>query len=189
MDEEQSAGEVMVLALIDQADRLGKSAKLTQQELGKQIGELVAMEAHIKAAVASIHAAVKNLEGERNQLKAMRPELEQSAAWAMREALREHRDDIKTEISAGMTAPLSHIQQAADHVRQNFKETKWLTITSYILLGTVLGLFAGYLPMRGSVKALEEHVMLIDHYLAAQQPPPAVATPAPASTPSHKGKK
>ena len=179
MNEEQSAGEVMVLALIDQADRFGKSAKATQQELDKQIRELAAMEARVTTAVASIHAAIKNLEGERARLQGIGPTLQQNAAWAMRESLREHSDEIETQINAGMATPLAQIKQASDHVRQNVRDTNWTMYVAMLLVGAVLGLFVGYLPMRSSVKALEEHVNQIDQHLAAQQSQPAM-TPAPA---------
>ena len=199
MDEEQGAGEVMALALIDHADKLGKSARLTQQTLEKQIEELVAMEARVKVAVQSIHAAVKSLEGERVKMEAERaklqavgPELQKGAVWAMRETLREQAGQIKyemrTEVSGALVEPLQSIQQGARHVRENVKETKWLTIVSYILLGCVLGLMGGYVPVRHSIVNLEEQVTAIDQYLGAQQQAAAAATTSPAPAQDHKRK-
>ncbi len=200
MDEAQGAGEVMALALIDHADLLGKSARATQQTLEKQIGELVAMEARVKTAVQSIHGAVKSLEAERVKMEAERaklqavgPALEQNAVWAMRETLREQAGQIKremrTEVSDALVEPFKDIERGAKHVRENVKETKWLVIVSYVLLGMVLGLMGGYWPMRSSVKMLEEHVTAIDQALGAQQQAAAAAaSPAPAQDHKKKGK-
>jgi len=199
MDEAQGAGEVMALALIDHADQLGKSARMTQQTLEKQIEELVAIEARVKVAVQSIHAAVKSLEGERVKmeaervkLKAVGPELQQGAVWAMRETLREQAAQIKHEMRAevkeALVEPLQSIQHGARHVRENVKETKWLTIVSYVLLGCVLGLMGGYVPVRRSIVNLEEHVTAIDQYLGAQQQAAAAAAASPTSPQDHKKK-
>ncbi len=199
MDEAQGAGEVMALALIDHADLLGKSARATQQTLEKQIEELVAMEARVKVAVQSIHAAVKSLEGERVKMEAERanlqavgPALQQSAVWAMRETLREQAGQIKyemrTEVSGALVEPLQSIQHGARHVRENVKETKWLTIVSYMLLGAVLGLVVGYVPVRRSIVNLEEHVTAIDQALGAQQQAAAAAAASPAPAQDHKKK-
>ena len=199
MDEAQGAGEVMALALIDHADLLGKSARTTQQALEKQIEELVAMEARVKTAVQSIHGAVKSLEAERVKMEAERaklqavgPALEQNAVWAMRETLREQAGQIKREmrieVSGALVEPLENIQRGARHVRDNVKETKWLVIVSYVLLGMVLGLMAGYWPMRRSVVNLEEHVTAIDQALGAQQQAAAAAAASPAPGQDHKKK-
>ncbi len=198
MDETQGAGEVMALALIDHADLLGKSARTTQQALEKQIEELIAMEARVKTAVQSIHGAVKSLEAERVKMEAERaklqavgPALEQNAVWAMRETLREQASQIKremrTEVSDALVEPLKDIERGAKHVRENVKETKWLVIVSYVLLGMVLGLMGGYWPMRSSVKMLEEHVTAIDQALGAQQQAAAAAA-SPAPGQDHKKK-
>lgn len=186
MDQEQSAGEVMVFGLIDQADRLGKSAKLSQQALAEQIEELAQVRELMAETIESVQVAIRNLEAERVRLQSVRPALEQSAAWAMREALREESEKIETHLNAGMATPLRQIQQAAGHVGQNFREAKWLLIVGYVLLGTVLGLLLGYFPMRSSINALEEHVTSIDHYLAALQS--AATLPSPAPQPAQKGK-
>ena len=199
MSEEQSAGELMVFGLIEQADRLAKSTSFTQATLSKQIEELVAMEARVNAAVQSIHGAVKNLEGERvkleaerAQLKAIGPTLQQNAVWAMRETLREQAGQIKaemrTEVTGALIEPLEDIQKGARHVRDNVKETKWLTLVCYVVLGAVMGLAVGYMPLRSDVNALVEHVDNIDHFLTAKQAPPAVTAPASVPGKDHKGK-
>ena len=134
-------------------------------------------------------AAIKNLEGERARLQGVGPTLQQNAAWAMQESFREHSDKIEAQISAGMAVPLDQIKQAAAQVRQNVREANWVMYVGMLLIGTVLGLFVGYLPMRSSVKALEEHVNQIDSRLAAQQPQVNPAAPESAHTPNRKGKK
>ena len=188
-----SAGEMMVFGLIEQADRIGKSALATQKDLAEQIEHLgEVQEWAVKAGVElqkQAAAAIKNLESERTRLQGVGPTLQQNAAWAMRESLREHSDKIEAQISAGMAVPLDQIKQAATQVRQNVREANWVMYVGMLLIGTVLGLFAGYLPMRSSVKALEEHVNQIDSYLAAQQPQTAPVTPESSHTPAHKGKK
>ena len=188
-----SAGEMMVFGLIEQADRIGKSALATQKDLAEQIEHLGEVQKWaVKAGVElqkQAAAAIKNLEAERTRLQNAGPTLQQNAAWAMQEAIREHRDRIETQISAGMVVPLDQIKQAAAQVRQNIRDANWMVYVGMLLIGTVLGLFAGYLPMRSSVKALEEHVNQIDSYLAAQQPQAAPVTPEPSHTPNHKAKK
>ena len=135
---------------MDHADELGKSARLTQESLEKRIEALAAMEARVLAAVQGIHAAVKNLEGERARLQAVGPGLQQNAAWAMRETLREQSGEIEGHMRSGMAEPLRDIRQAASHVLSNVKETRWLIIAAYITLGMVLGLALGYLPVRST---------------------------------------
>ena len=188
-----SAGEMMVFGLIEQADQMGKSTLAIQRDLAEQIQHLgQVQEWAVKAAVElqkQAAAAIKNLEAERVRLQNAGPTLQQNAAWAMQEAIREHRDKIETQIRAGMAAPLDQIKQAATQVRQNVRVTNWMVYVGMLLIGTVLGLFAGYLPMRSSVKALEEHVNQIDSYLAAQQPQTAPVTPEPSHALAHKGKK
>ncbi len=199
MSEEQSAGEVMAFGIIDQANQLAKSARMTQQALELQIEELVAMEAQVNAAVQSMYGAVKSietervkLEGERAQLKAIGPTLQQNAVWAMRETLREQagqiKAEIRTEVMGALIEPLEDIQAGAMHVRQNVRESTWLTKFSFVALGCALGLVVGYVPVRSDLNALVEHVNHIDHYLAAQQPPPAVTAPGLIPGKDHKGK-
>lgn len=172
---------------------------MTQQALELQIEELVAMEARVNVAVQSMYGAVKSietervkLEGQRAQLKAIGPTLQQNAVWAMRETLREQAGQIKaemrTEVMGALIEPLEDIQKGARHVRDNVKETKWLTLVCYVVLGAVMGLAVGYMPLRSDVNALVEHVDNIDRFLTAKQTPPAVAAPAPIPGKDHKGK-
>ena len=199
MSEEQSAGEVMAFGIIDQANQLAKSARMTQQALELQIEELVAMEARVNAAVQSMHGVAKSFEGERAKLAAERtklaavsPTLQQNAVWAIQEAIREQgsqiRMEMRAEVREGMVQPLQDIQAGARHVRDNVKEAKWLTLVCYVVLGAVMGLAVGYMPLRSDMNALVEHVDNIDHFLTAKQTPPAVAAPAPIPGKDHKGK-
>ena len=178
MEEEQGqgAGEMMVFGLIEQADRIGKSALATQRELAAQIQQLSQVQ-------AGIQTAIQELAAERVALGTMRPTLAGYAAKAMREAIAAESGDIKILTKHSLSQPLLDIEQAASHVRQNVRETRWLTISLYVVLGMALGLAAGYLPLRSDVNRLVEHVNQIDGYLAAQQPQPA---PAPAPQPSGK---
>lgn len=199
MSAEQNAGELMVFGLIEQADRLSKSASLTQATLGKQIEELVSMEARVKTAVQSIHVAIKSLESERvkmeaerTKLQAVGPTLEQNATWAMRETLREQAGQIKyemrSEVREALVQPLQDIEHGAGHVRQNVKDTKLLTTAIVFLIGCMLGLGLGYVPVRRSIVNLEEHVTAIDQALGAQQQAAAAAAANPAPLQDHKKK-
>ena len=201
MEKAQGAGEVMALALMDHAGQLGESARITQEALAKEIEQLVAMEARVKVAVQSIHVVVQRLEDERVKMEAERaklqaigPALQQQAIWAMRETLREQsgqiKTEMKTEVRNALDEPIRHIKDGAGYVRQNVKETRWLTILCYGLLGCVLGLMGGYMPIRRSVIDLEEHVTAIDQALAAKQQavPATAAAPAPTRDQKKKAK-
>ena len=186
-------GDSMMFGLIEHTERVEETMAETQRVLTQRIQELAQVqEWAVKAAVElqkQATTAIKNLEGERARLQSVGPTLQQNAAWAMRESIREQSDKIETQISAGMAVPLDQIKQAATQVRQNVRDANWMVYVGMLLIGVVLGLFAGYLPMRSSVKALEEHVNQIDSYLAAQQPQTAPVTPEPSHTSNHKGKK
>ena len=146
----------------------------------------------VKAAVElqkQAAAAIKNLEAERAQLQASRTGLERNAVQAIQNAVRSQTAEIERHTTQALATPLHAIGQAAAQVRQNVRDATWMVYVGMLLIGTVLGLFAGYLPMRSSVKALEEHVNQIDSYLAAQQPQAAPVTPEPSHTPNHKAKK
>ena len=189
-----SAGEMMVFGLIEQADRIGKSALATQQDLTEQIQHLGQLqEWAVKAAVElqkQAAAAIKNLEGERARLQGVGPTLQQNAAWAMRASIREHRDKIETQISAGMAVPLDQIKQAAAQVRQNISEISWLVRSLILAAGIVIGLALGWLPFRSSLNHLQEQEDRSEPYLATQQQQQAApVTPEPSHAPAHKGKK
>ena len=184
-----SAGEMMVFGLIEQADRIGKSALATQQDLAEQIQHLgQVQEWAVKAAMElqkQAAAAIKNLEGERARLQGVGPTLQQNAAWAMQESIREHSDKIETQISAGMAVPLDQIKQAAAQVRQNISEISWLVRSLILAAGIVIGLALGWLPFRSSLNHLQEQEDRIEQYLVTQQQqkqaPPV--TPEPSHAP------
>jgi len=189
---ESSAGEMMVFGLIEQADRMGKTAQGTQRALTEQIQELVQVQAWAVQAAVELQkradAAIKSLEAERARLQGTQMNLERNAVQAIHDAVEKQSGNIEQQIVQAFAAPLQKMKQAAGHVRQNVREANWLLYLAMLLIGVVLGLFAGYLPMRSSMKALEEHVTLIDQYLPAQQPlAPVLSAPDP-HAPAHRGK-
>jgi len=187
MGVEQSTGEVIAFGIIDQANELAKSARMTQQALELQIEELVAMEAQVNAAVQSMHDVAKSFEGERAKLAAERtklaavsPTLQQNAVWAVQEAIREQgsqiRMEMRAEVREGMVQPLQDIQACAGHVRQNIRDTKWLVSGVVLLVGMLLGFGAGQYRVRTSQSHLETqmngiqgNVDLIEGYLQRQE--------------------
>ena len=189
---ENSAGEMMVFGLIEQADRMAKTAQGTQRALTEQIQELVQVQAWAVQAAVELQkradAAIKNLEAERARLQGTQTNLERNAVQAIHDAVEKQSGNIEQQTLQAFAAPLQEMKQAAGHVRQNVRETNWLHYLAMLLIGVVLGLFAGYLPMRSSVKALEEHVTLIDQYLAAQQLPAAAPVTPDPHAPAPKGK-
>ncbi len=94
-----SAGEMMVFGLIEQADRIGKSALATQQDLSEQIEHLgQVQEWAVKAAVElqkQTASAIKNLEVERAQLQASRTGFERNAVQAVQNAIRDQSAEIE----------------------------------------------------------------------------------------------
>jgi hypothetical protein len=70
---ESSAGEMMVFGLIEQADRMGKSAQGTQRALTEQIQELAQLQEWTANAAVELQkradAAIKSLEAERVRLQ------------------------------------------------------------------------------------------------------------------------
>ena len=185
------AAHVMAFALIDQAERLGRSTEQAQQALTAQIGKLVELRGEIAAAV-------KNLEAERGRLQGVGPLLQQNAAHAMRLTLQEQGEMIGTKMSSALDRTVQHleraggqIERAAGHVRQNVRETNWLMICLYFVSGMLATLLLVYLPLRGDINRLQEQGDRIEQYLAAQQkqqPAPAPASPEPPRAPAHKGK-
>jgi hypothetical protein len=189
---ESSAGEMMVFGLIEQADRMGKSAQGTQRVLTEQIQELAQVQAwSVQAAVElqkRADAAIKGLEAERAQLHSTHRILQTNAVQAIHDAVRNQSEDIERQTVRAFAAPLYEIKQAADHVRQNMKETSWLMISLMLSTGLVIGLMLGYWPLRSSQNNMQEQLNRIEQYLAAQQQ----AVPAPAASdvhaPAHKRK-
>ena len=188
-----SAGEMMVFGLIEQADRIGKSALATQQDLTEQIQHLGQIqEWTVKAAVElqkQAATAIKNLEAERAQLQATRTGLERNAVQAIQNAVRSQSAEIERHTTQALATPLHDIGQAAAQVRQNIKETSWLMTGLLVTLGIVLGLVLGWLPFRSSLNHLQEQEDRIEQYLATQQQQAAPVTPEPSHAPTHKVKK
>jgi hypothetical protein len=188
-----SAGEMMVFGLIEQADRIGKSALATQQDLAEQIEHLgQVQEWAVNAAVElqkQAATAIKNLEAERAQLQASRTGLERNAVQAIQNAVRQQSAEIERHTTQALAVPLHDIGQAAAQVRQNIKETSWLVTGLILALGIVLGLVLGWLPFRSSLNHLQEQEDRIEQYLATQQQQAAPVTPEPSHAPAHKGKK
>ena len=189
-----SAGEMMVFGLIEQADRIGKSALATQQDLAEQIEHLgQVQEWAVKAAVElqkQAAAAIKNLEAERAQLQASRTGLERNAVQAIQNAIRSQTAEIERHTTQALATPLHAIGQAAAQVRQNISEISWLVRSLILAAGIVLGLALGWLPFRSSLNHLQEQEDRIEQYLATQQQQQAApVTPEPSHAPAHKGKK
>lgn len=187
-----SAGEMMVFGLIEQADRIGKSAQSTQRALAEQIEGLVELQEWTAGAALELQkkaeAAIQNLEAERAQWQNARVNLERNAVQAIHDAVRRQSGDIERQTVQAFAAPLEEMQQAAGYVRQSVKEVSWLMIGLMVAGGLVLGLLLGYWPMRRSQNSMQEQLNRIEQYLAAQQPPvPAVAAPD-VHAPAHKGK-
>lgn len=193
MAEEQaagSAGEMMVFGLIEQADRIGKSAQSTQRALAEQIESLGELQEWTAGAAEQLQkraeAAIKSLEAERVQWQNARVNLERNVVQAIHDAVRNQSAEIERQTIRAMASPLQDIGQAAAQVRQNVKETSWWMVALLIAAGTILGLALGWLPFRSSLNNLQEQGNRIEQYLAAQQ---SVTAPAPFPTPAHKGKK
>jgi hypothetical protein len=187
---ESSAGEMMVFGLIEQADRIGKSAQGTQRALTEQIQELAQLQEWTVKAAQELQkradAAIKSLEAERVQWQGARVGLERNAVQAIHDAVRKQSGDIERQTVQAFAAPLQQIQQAAGYVRQNMKEVSWLMISLMFSAGLVVGLLLAYWPMRSSQNNMQEQLNRIEQYLAAQQPPTPAASDVHA--PAHKGK-
>lgn len=198
-----SAGEMMVFGLIEQADRIGKSAQGTQRLLTEQIEELAQLQQWAVTAALDLQkraegsavvlkqqaeAVLKSLEAERAQLQGARVNLERNAVQAIHDAVRKQSGDIERQTVQAFAVPLQDMQRAAGYVRQNMKEVSWLLISLIFAGGLVVGLLLGYWPMRSSQNNMQEQLNRIEQYLAARQP----SAPAPAApdvhAPAHKAK-
>ena len=195
MAEEQaagSAGEMMVFGLIEQADRIGKSAQSTQRALAEQIEGLGELQEWTAGAAEQLQkraeAAIKSLEAERVQWQNARVNLERNAVQAIHDAVRKQSAEIERQTVQAMATPLRDIGQAAAQVRQNVKETSWLMIVLVLTGGIVIGLALSWLPFRSSINSLQEQGNRIEQYLANQQQAvPAGSTST--QTPTHKVRK
>jgi hypothetical protein len=189
---ESGAGEMMVFGLIEQADRMGKSAQGTQRALTEQIQQLAQVQAWAVQAAVELQkqadAAIRSLEAERARLQGTQMNLERNAVQAIHDAVEKQSGKIERQTVQAFAEPLQEMKQAAGFVRQSLKEVSWLLIGLMVSLGLVLGLMLGYWPVRTSQNNMQEQLNRIEQYLAAQQPP-APAPPAPdAHAPAHKGK-
>lgn len=94
-----SAGEMMILGLIDHADCLGKSAQSTQHALTEQIQELAQLQQWTVNAALELQkqadAAVKKLEAERVRLQGTQATLQTNAVQALHDAVRLQAGDIR----------------------------------------------------------------------------------------------
>jgi ElaB/YqjD/DUF883 family membrane-anchored ribosome-binding protein len=188
---ESSAGEMMVFGLIEQADRMGKSAQGTQRALTEQIQELAQLQEWAVNAAVELQkradAAIQKLEAERARLQGTQMNLERNAVQAIHDAIRKQSDDIERQTVNAFAAPLQEMKQAAGFVRQSLKEVSWLLIGLMVSVGLVLGLMLGYWPMRSSQNNMQEQLNRIEQYLVAQQQSTPAAAPDP-HAPAHKGK-
>ena len=189
---ESSAGEMMVFGLIEQADRMGKSAQGTQSALTEQIEELKQLQVWTVHAAVELQkqadAVIKKLEAERVRLQGTQMNLERNAVQAIHDAVRKQSSDIERQTVQAFAAPLQDIQQAAGYVRQNMKDMKWLMIGLMFSAGLVLGLMLGYWPLRSSQNNMQEQLNRVEQSLAAQQQTVPVPIAPDVRTPAHKGK-
>jgi hypothetical protein len=111
--------------------------------------------------------------------------LERNAVQAINDAVRKQSGDIERQTVGAFGVPLQEIKQAAGHVRHNVRDADWLLYLVMLLIGVMLGL-AGSYPAHA--QQLEEHVTLIDQYLAAQQPPASAQAALDVHATAHKGK-
>ncbi|WP_263386016.1 hypothetical protein, partial [Granulicella arctica] len=86
-----SAGEMMIVGLIDHADRLGKSAQAGQQALSEQIEEMAQLQQWAVNAALELQkradAAVQKLEAERARLQSTQATLQANAVQAIHDAV------------------------------------------------------------------------------------------------------
>ena len=189
---ESNAGEMMVFGLIEQADRMGKSAQGTQSALTEQIAELKQLQAWAVQAAIDLqkHAdtAIKSLEAARARLQGTQMNLERNAVQAIHDAVRKQSSDIERQTVQAFAAPLRDIHEAAGYVRQNIKDVKWLTICLMFFAGLVIGLMLGYWPLRSSQNNLEDQLNRVEQSLAAQQQPALAPTASDVNAQTHRKK-
>ena len=189
---ESSAGEMMVFGLIEQADRMGKSAQGTQRALAEQIQELAQLQEWTANAAVELQkradAAIKSLEAERARLQGTQMNLERNAVQAIHDAVQKQSGGIERQVVQAFAEPLREMKQAAGFVRQSLKEVSWLMIGLMLSAGLVVGFLLGYWPMRSSQNNMQEQFNRIEQYLAAQQTPAPAPGAQDAHFPAHKGK-
>ena len=182
MAEEQrasGAGEMMIFGLIEQADRMGKSAQATQRALTGQIEQLAAIQARAEVTL-------RGLVEERMQLQSARAGLERHAAQAIQEAVRQQSGEIERQTKQTLARPLQDIQSAAAQVLQNVRESSVMFVVGIFIAGVMLGLFAAYFFIIRTQNTIDDRLGRIEQVLATPAQP-AVATHA-SPAPSRKGK-
>lgn len=185
-----SAGEMMILGLIDHADRLGKSAQGTQHALSEQIQELAQLQQWAANAALEVQkradAAIKGLEAERSRIQGSQMNLERNAVQALHDAVEKQSAGIGRQVEYALATPLHDIKQAAGQVMQNVKDSKWLFVVSIFLLGVVGGLLFGYFFVMRTQSRMDDRLDRIEQFFSTPaQPVPAVSDPP---APAHKGK-
>lgn len=185
-----SAGEMMIVSLIDHADRLGKSAQAGQQALSEQLEELTQLQQWAVNAALELQkradAAVQKLEVKRARLQGTQATLQANAVQALHDAVEKQSGKIEGQVDQALARPLRDIQHAAAQVRQNIKDSKWLFITSVFLLGAVGGLLIGYFFVIRTQNAMDDRLDRIEQIFSTPaQPVPVAPDPHP---PAHKGK-
>jgi hypothetical protein len=190
------AGEMMILGLIDHADRLGKSAQGTQQALSEQIQELAQLQQWAVNAALELQkrtdAAIKGLEAERGRIQGSQINLERNAVQALHDAVEKQSGKIERQVEYALVTPLADIKRAAAQVSQNVKESKWLFAVSVFLLGMVGGLAFGYFAIMRTQSRMDDKLNRIEQYLVTQQQaasaPIASDSKAPGQKPKPKAK-
>jgi hypothetical protein len=185
-----SAGEMMILGLIDHADRLGKSAQGTQRALSEQIQELAQLQQWAVNAALEIQkqagVAIKGLETERGRIQGSQTNLERNAMQAIHDAVEKQSGKIGRQVESALATPLHEIKQAAGQVMQNVKEANRLAMGFVFLLGMVGGLLFGYLAVMRTQSRMDDRLDRIEQFLSTPAQPVSAAPNPPA--PAHKGK-
>lgn len=200
---EGNAGDSMMFGLIEQADRIGKSAQNTQRALVAQIEELrqvqewaegAALELHKRAESAILEVqkqagtAIKNLEAERVRVQASQTNLERNAVQAIHDAVEKQSSRIERQIVQALAEPLRDIQRAAAQVRQNVKEMKWFMVCLVFAGGLIAGFLLSYWPIKSKINDMQEQLSRTERSQTALQSPAPVLTPAMPNLHDHKGK-
>jgi hypothetical protein len=189
---EGSAGEMMILGLIDHADRLGKSAQGTQQALSEQIQELGQLQQWAVNAALEIQkqagVAIKGLEVERGRIQGSQMNLERNAVQALHDAVEKQSAGIGRQVEYALVTPLADIKRAAAQVSQNVKESKWLFAVSVFLLGMVGGLAFGYFAVMRTQSRMDDKLDRIEQYLVTQQQAASAPIASDSKAPGQKPK-
>jgi predicted AAA+ superfamily ATPase len=108
-----SAGEMMILGLIDHADRLGKSAQGTQRALSEQIQELAQLQQWAVNAALEIQkqagVAIKGLETERGRIQGSQTNLERNAMQAIHDAVEKQSGKIGRQVESALACSFDNL--------------------------------------------------------------------------------